>query len=166
MSSLPIPAVRRAELGAPLPVDYGTSPGGTIFSTTPGGTSCGEARGQANLEILPMPCVYFGSARTGTRIVYDKSALLHLKNSPLSRTPPRQMAHIPGLTKNTAPETHPEPPAAVTAPPAKPAEETPKPGTAAVQRGDATAVAPCHANSNVTRALRASARHRRRRPAV
>jgi len=67
--------------------------------------------------------------------VYDKSALLHLKNSPLSRTPPRQMAHIPGLTKNTAPETHPEPPAPVAAaPPTKPAEDGPKPGTAAEMR--------------------------------
>ena len=35
---------------------------------------------------------------TGTRIVYDKSALLHLKHSPLARTPPRTMPHIPGVT--------------------------------------------------------------------
>ena len=30
--------------------------------------------------------------------MYDKSALLHLKHSPLARTPPRTMPHIPGVT--------------------------------------------------------------------
>ena len=37
-------------------------------------------------------------APAGTRIVYDKSALLHLRQSPLARTPPRTMPHIPGVT--------------------------------------------------------------------
>ena len=53
-----------------LPADYGTTPGGTIFSTTPG----------------------------GTRIVYDRKSLLEMRNSPLSRTPPRNLPHIPGVT--------------------------------------------------------------------
>ena len=32
-----VPAVRHAALGVPPPSNYGTSPGGTIFSTTPNG---------------------------------------------------------------------------------------------------------------------------------
>jgi translation initiation factor 4E binding protein 2 len=43
-----------------MPDVYSSTPNGTIFSTTPG----------------------------GTRIIYDRSMLLSLKNSPLSRTPP------------------------------------------------------------------------------
>ncbi|XP_073993721.1 eukaryotic translation initiation factor 4E binding protein thor [Rhodnius prolixus] len=43
-----------------LPIDYSTTPGGTLYSTTPG----------------------------GTRIVYERSTLMFLRNSPLSQTPP------------------------------------------------------------------------------
>ncbi|RKP08536.1 eukaryotic translation initiation factor 4E binding protein-domain-containing protein [Thamnocephalis sphaerospora] len=64
-------AVRRADPGAPLPNDYSTTPHGTIFSTTPG----------------------------GTRIIYDRSKLLSLRNSPLSRTPPANLPNIPGVTR-------------------------------------------------------------------
>ncbi|RKP26746.1 eukaryotic translation initiation factor 4E binding protein-domain-containing protein [Syncephalis pseudoplumigaleata] len=64
-------AIRRADPGAPLPSDYSTTPHGTIFSTTPG----------------------------GTRIIYDRNKLLSLRNSPLSRTPPANMANIPGVTR-------------------------------------------------------------------
>ncbi|KAL1123525.1 hypothetical protein AAG570_002602 [Ranatra chinensis] len=48
-----------------LPSDFSSTPGGTLYSTTPG----------------------------GTRIVYERSTLLHLRNSPLARTPP----NIPDL---------------------------------------------------------------------
>ncbi|XP_076756980.1 eukaryotic translation initiation factor 4E binding protein thor [Xylocopa sonorina] len=59
-----------------LPTDYSSTPGGTLFSTTPG----------------------------GTRIVYDRDFLMNLRNSPISRTPPRNMPSIPGeLLKNTNP---------------------------------------------------------------
>ena len=34
----------------------------------------------------------------GTRIVYDRETLLALKQSPLAKTPPRNMALIPGVT--------------------------------------------------------------------
>lgn len=34
----------------------------------------------------------------GTRIVYDRKSLLLMRNSPLSRTPPRNLPHIPGVT--------------------------------------------------------------------
>ncbi len=50
--------------------DLSTTPGGTIYGTTPG----------------------------GSRIVYDRETLLALRNSPLSQTPPRAMARIPGVT--------------------------------------------------------------------
>ncbi|KAK9303233.1 hypothetical protein QLX08_005007 [Tetragonisca angustula] len=57
-----------------LPIDYSSTPGGTLFSTTPG----------------------------GTRIVYERDFLMNLRNSPISRTPPRNMPSIPGeLLKNT-----------------------------------------------------------------
>ncbi|XP_072394485.1 eukaryotic translation initiation factor 4E-binding protein [Diabrotica undecimpunctata] len=44
-----------------LPAHYSSTPGGTLFSTTPG----------------------------GTKIVYEKSVLLNLRNSPISKTPPQ-----------------------------------------------------------------------------
>ncbi|XP_054166750.1 eukaryotic translation initiation factor 4E-binding protein 2-like [Oppia nitens] len=53
-----------------LPFDYSTTPGGTWFSTTPG----------------------------GTRIVYDRSYLMHLRNSPMARSPPKNLPSIPGVT--------------------------------------------------------------------
>ncbi|XP_055711706.1 eukaryotic translation initiation factor 4E-binding protein [Phlebotomus papatasi] len=46
-----------------LPEVYSSTPGGTLFSTTPG----------------------------GTRIIYDRAFLMNLKNSPLSRTPPKNL---------------------------------------------------------------------------
>ncbi|XP_035669439.1 eukaryotic translation initiation factor 4E-binding protein 2-like [Branchiostoma floridae] len=53
-----------------LPLDYGTTPGGTIFSTTPG----------------------------GTRIIYDRAFLMQMRNSPHAKTPPRNLPKIPGVT--------------------------------------------------------------------
>ena len=53
-----------------MPLDYGTTPGGTIFSTTPG----------------------------GTKIIYDRKFLLEMRNSPMSKTPPRNLPKIPGVT--------------------------------------------------------------------
>jgi len=70
--------IRKAEPGAPLPYDYGTTPGGTIYSSTPG----------------------------GTRIIYDRNTLLNLRNSPLSRTPPTKLAYIPGITKPATSPQH------------------------------------------------------------
>ena len=51
-----------------MPADYSTTPGGTMFGTTPG----------------------------GTRIVYERAFLMNMKNSPLAKTPPRNMPNIPG----------------------------------------------------------------------
>lgn len=53
-----------------LPSEYSTTPGGTFFSTTPG----------------------------GTRIVYERNFLLACRNSPLARSPPKNLLEIPGIT--------------------------------------------------------------------
>ncbi|XP_033742779.1 eukaryotic translation initiation factor 4E-binding protein 2-like [Pecten maximus] len=53
-----------------LPHDYSTTPGGSIFSTTPG----------------------------GSKIFYERSFLLQCRNSPLTKSPPPNMAKIPGVT--------------------------------------------------------------------
>ncbi|XP_042312572.1 eukaryotic translation initiation factor 4E-binding protein 2 [Sceloporus undulatus] len=53
-----------------LPHDYCTTPGGTLFSTTPG----------------------------GTRIIYDRKFLLDRRNSPMAQTPPCHLPNIPGVT--------------------------------------------------------------------
>merc|ERR1712168_1723943 len=56
-----------------LPHDYSTTPGGTCFATTPG----------------------------GTRIIYERNFLLQMRNSPLARTPPKNLPSIPGVTTET-----------------------------------------------------------------
>ncbi|KAM9992595.1 hypothetical protein ACTFIY_010047 [Dictyostelium cf. discoideum] len=53
-------------------IDFSTSLGGTLYGTTPG----------------------------GTKIVYDRNALLQYRNSPLSKTPPPQLAHITNTELN------------------------------------------------------------------
>ncbi|XP_015908828.1 eukaryotic translation initiation factor 4E-binding protein 1 [Parasteatoda tepidariorum] len=53
-----------------LPIDYSSTPGGSIFSTTPG----------------------------GTRIFYDRAFLMQMRNSPIARTPPKNLPNIPGIT--------------------------------------------------------------------
>ncbi|NXX97883.1 4EBP3 protein, partial [Centropus bengalensis] len=54
----------------PIPEGYSSTPGGTIYSTTPG----------------------------GSRITYDRKFLLECKNSPVARTPPCCLPQIPGVT--------------------------------------------------------------------
>jgi len=69
-SSRGIP-MRRVAVEDPshMPSHYSETPGGTMFSTTPG----------------------------GTRIIYERKFLLDLKNSPLSKTP-TSLPVIPGIT--------------------------------------------------------------------
>ncbi|XP_041706724.1 eukaryotic translation initiation factor 4E-binding protein 1 [Coregonus clupeaformis] len=67
-----------------MPQEYSTTPEGTLFSTTPG----------------------------GTRIIYDRKFLLECRTSPLTRTPPC-LPDIPGVTSplsdNTTTDTaHPK----------------------------------------------------------
>jgi len=63
---------RRITINSPadLPHDYSTTPGGTLFSTTPG----------------------------GTRIIYERTFLLQMRNSPLAKSPPKNLPVIPGVT--------------------------------------------------------------------
>eukprot|EP01104_Vermistella_antarctica_P017027 TRINITY_DN5953_c0_g6_i1.p3 TRINITY_DN5953_c0_g6~~TRINITY_DN5953_c0_g6_i1.p3 ORF type:complete len:103 (+),score=8.92 TRINITY_DN5953_c0_g6_i1:369-677(+) len=64
------------------PRDLSQTPGGTIFGTTPG----------------------------GTKIVYDRTALMYIRNSPMARTPPANFNHIPGVTLGTQPAKSKSPP--------------------------------------------------------
>ena len=61
-----------------LPHDYSTTPGGTLFSTTPG----------------------------GTRIIYDRNFLMQCRNSPLTKSPPKNLPKIPGVTAPAEPGTN------------------------------------------------------------
>ncbi|KAK9955505.1 hypothetical protein ABG768_015376 [Culter alburnus] len=71
-STCPIPSRAIHEKSwSPLPDSYSQTPGGTVFSTTPG----------------------------GTRIIYDRKFLLECRNSPIARTPPCCLPHIPGVTR-------------------------------------------------------------------
>ncbi|NWS76010.1 4EBP3 protein, partial [Crotophaga sulcirostris] len=65
-ASCPIPGSPRL----PIPEGYSSTLGGTVYSTTPG----------------------------GTRIIYDRKFLLECKNSPVARTPPCCLPQIPGVT--------------------------------------------------------------------
>lgn len=58
-----------------LPADYSSTPGGTLYSTTPG----------------------------GTRIVYERTFLMNLRDSPTSRAPPQAIASIPAELLKVAP---------------------------------------------------------------
>ncbi|XP_020023123.1 eukaryotic translation initiation factor 4E-binding protein 1 [Castor canadensis] len=74
-----IPTTRRVVLGDGVqlpPGDYSTTPGGTLFSTTPG----------------------------GTRIIYDRKFLMECRNSPVAKTPPRDLPTIPGVTSPVSDE--------------------------------------------------------------
>ncbi|XP_058805004.1 eukaryotic translation initiation factor 4E-binding protein [Phymastichus coffea] len=58
-----------------LPADYSSTPGGTLYSTTPG----------------------------GTRIVYERAFLMNLRNSPISRTPPKISSIPTNILKDSTP---------------------------------------------------------------
>lgn len=66
--------VRRIMLTDPsqIPRDFSQTPSGTIYCTTPG----------------------------GTRIVYDRSLLMKLSCSPLTKSPPSNLKPIPGVTSH------------------------------------------------------------------
>lgn len=74
-------SIKRVQLtdASQLPLDYGTTPGGTLYSTTPG----------------------------GTRIVYDRAFLMHCRNSPLAKSPPVNLPKIPGVTMIAEEEVEP-----------------------------------------------------------
>lgn len=68
---MPIPRRVKYLSESELPQDISSSVGGTIYSTTPG----------------------------GSRIIYERSALLGMRNSPVASTPPRDLPYIPGVSK-------------------------------------------------------------------
>jgi hypothetical protein len=76
VTSGPIGIPVRHDGWIPNPRDLSTTPGGTIYATTPG----------------------------GTKIVYDRNQLLFLRQSPLSKTPPINLACIPGVTCPITPQ--------------------------------------------------------------
>jgi hypothetical protein len=53
-----------------MPDNYSSTPGGTIFGTTPG----------------------------GTKIVYERAFLMRMKDCQLAKTPPTNLPVIPGVT--------------------------------------------------------------------
>jgi hypothetical protein len=48
---------------------------------------------------------FMGTTPGGSRIMYDRATMMHYRQSPLSKTPPANLPHIPGVT---APETEEE----------------------------------------------------------
>jgi len=77
MSSTEGIPIRRLVVHDPkdMPLHYGETPGGSIFSTTPG----------------------------GTRIFYDRAFLLSRRDSPMTRSPP-SLPYIPEVTLIPEPE--------------------------------------------------------------
>lgn len=74
--------IRRVVLNdaSQMPSDLSSTPGGTLFSTTPG----------------------------GTRLVYDRAFLLECRNSPLANSPPVGLPQIPGVTCTVSPSQMPK----------------------------------------------------------
>jgi len=79
MSSTEGIPIRRLVVHDPkdMPLHYGETPGGSIFSTTPG----------------------------GSRIYYDRAFLLSRRDSPMARSPPH-LPYIPEVTLIPEPEKH------------------------------------------------------------
>ncbi len=67
-----IPISSRTDGWQPNPRDLSTTPGGSIYATTPGGNRVN---------------IFFILNLEGTRILYDRNALLNLRTSPLAKTP-------------------------------------------------------------------------------
>lgn len=74
--------------------DLSTTPGGTIYGTTPGGKFNFHLSNDHFLQLKQKN----NQNTKGTKIQYSKEALLFLRNSPLSKTPPCNMPFIPGIT--------------------------------------------------------------------
>jgi len=55
-----------------------------------------------DLAITPGGMHFMGTTPGGSRIMYDRATMMHYRQSPLSKTPPANLPHIPGVT---APET-------------------------------------------------------------
>jgi len=78
MNGAPITISGRNDGWVPSAADLSVSYGGTVYATTPG----------------------------GTKIAYDRSALMYIRNSPLSKTP-TTLPIIPGVTAPEIPAPRP-----------------------------------------------------------
>lgn len=65
-----------------MPLHYGETPGGSIFSTTPGG----QKRQNSFFAFVLFNVELF--LCLGTRIYYDRAFLLSRRDSPMTRSPP------------------------------------------------------------------------------
>ncbi|XP_012269541.2 eukaryotic translation initiation factor 4E-binding protein isoform X2 [Athalia rosae] len=54
-----------------------------------------QSYGFADCESSQFPKRFFLELARGTRIVYERAFLMNLRNSPISRTPPRNIPAIP-----------------------------------------------------------------------
>ena len=84
--AIPLPS-RRAEPGTPIPLDYGTTPGGTIYSSTPGGT----ARFFNNF-FLPSPPVNNNNQKQNQTTISGRKCRAGTEDGPL------RSLHLPGQT--------------------------------------------------------------------
>ncbi|OBS68764.1 hypothetical protein A6R68_02701, partial [Neotoma lepida] len=74
-------------------------PAASAVATLPGsgkGNRQGALGDLTNLFITPPP--------TGTRIIYDRKFLMECRNSPVAKTPPKDLPTIPGVTSPTSDE--------------------------------------------------------------
>lgn len=105
--------------------NFGTTPGGTFYATTPRGTRIRYDRDflitcqnsplaktpPKNLPVIPGVTVSNNSKpvaksvnsdatsnRSGTRITYDREFLLQCRNSPAAKMMPKNLPVIPGIT--------------------------------------------------------------------
>lgn len=90
MSSTEGIPIRRLVVHDPkdMPLHYGETPGGSIFSTTPGGMFI------ASFLFFSFRFLKKQFICLGTRIYYDRAFLLSRRDSPLTRSPPK-LPYIP-----------------------------------------------------------------------
>jgi len=75
-------------------------------SVSTSGSSNNATRGNAMVTLSTSPNgTEYGTTPNGTRIRYDRSALMQLRNSPLSNTPPKFAATIPKKSQQPSSRT-------------------------------------------------------------
>lgn len=89
MSSAEGIPIRRLVINDPkdMPLHYGETPGGSIFSTTPGG----KRRWRRSSKEKTRGLIW----SAGSRIYYDRAFLLARRESPATRSPPSNLPFIP-----------------------------------------------------------------------
>uniref|UniRef100_G1DG79 Eukaryotic translation initiation factor 4E-binding protein 1 n=1 Tax=Capra hircus TaxID=9925 RepID=G1DG79_CAPHI len=77
-----------------------------------GGSSCSQTPSRATptarrvvlADGVQLPPGDYSTAPGGTRIIYDRKFLMECRNSPVTKTPPRDLPTIPGVTSPTGDE--------------------------------------------------------------